>query len=158
MATTTNLKLTLLEGASVVDYNQINAYVKAFDALGKDYVTEVGTKGNYWYRIWKSGRCECGVDNRRYFDSLPLDRSWGGTTGIWITNGRIEPFGDYPRTFVARPYANICFNYCTEAASCLVIQSQTMGGTKAPAFVLGNSQSIVLHDVQLSIFCTGRIS
>lgn len=156
MAQTKNLKLTLLEGASVVDYNEINNYVKSFDALGLEYVTSKGTKGNWWYRVWNSGRCECGVDNRKYYDSLQITNRWGDT-GLWVTS-RINPFGNYPNTFTARPFANVCFNYCTEAASCIVIQSQTIGGTTSPSFVLANSGSSVLHDVQLSIFCTGNVS
>lgn len=157
MAETTNLKLTLLEGSSIVDYNQINAYVSALDNLGLDYVTEKGTSGNWWYRIWKSGRAECGVDNRQYWDSLALNNNWDWPP-LWIPAGRLAPFGKYPINFVARPYANVCFNYCKENASCIVIQSNTAGSTDAPSFVLAGSANVVLNWVQVSIFCTGRVS
>lgn len=157
MQETTNLRLNLLEGSSVVDYNEINAYVTAIDKLAVEFVREKGTSGNYWYRKWSSGRAECGVDNREFYKSLDLRTQYGGT-GLYIPSGRLNPFGQYPIHFLSRPYASVCFNYCNESASCVVIQSQTAGQTNAPSFVIANSGPVTLTSVQLSIFCTGRVS
>lgn len=156
MATTKNLGLTLLEGASVVDYNQINGYVNSLDKLGVEYVKTKGREGNYWFRTWSSGRAECGVDNRKFYESLNFGTQWG-QTGLYFSGGRLNPFGQYPVHFTDRPYANVCFNYCEEAASCVVIQSQTVGPVNAPSFILANSNPGVLTNIQLSIFCTGNV-
>ena len=158
MATTNNLRLELLEGESVVDYNQLNGWMSTIDQLGVEFVTKKGTSGNFWYRIWSSGRAECGVDNRLFFNSLSLNNS-----SIWPpfhvnSGGRLSPFGGYPINFVSRPYANICFNYCDQTASCIVIQSSQAGSQTAPSFVLANNSysTATLTNVQMSIFCVGN--
>lgn len=154
MAVTTNLRLSLIEGSDVVDYSVLNGWMNSIDKLGVEYVTKKGKYGDYWYRIWSSGRCECGVDNRWKYSSLTFAREWASS--LWIPSGRLNPFGDYPVNFVDRPYAAICFNYCSEEASCIVIQSSTGGPTHAPEFVLANNNRSTLTNVQLSIFCTGN--
>lgn len=157
MPTTTNLGLTLLEGQSLVDYNDINNYVKAIDSLGVDYVSRKGVDGNWWFRVWKSGRCECGVDNKAVYESVNLNTEWGGnkTTGLWVPSSRLQPWNSFPVNFVSRPYVNVCFNYCTENASCIVIQS-SVSLTNPPQFVIANSGRTILNDVQLSVNCTGN--
>lgn len=154
MSVTKNLRLNLIEGSDVVDYSVLNGWMNTIDNLGVEYVSKKGTYGDFWYRIWSSGRCECGVDNRLKYSSITFTNQW--TNGIWIPNGRLRPFGDYPVNFVSRPYAAICFNYCDEQASCIIIQSSTGGPTQTPEFVIGNSWNSTIHNVQLSIFCTGN--
>ena len=151
---TNNLRLYTLQGSDPVDYTVLNGWMENIDKLGVEYVTKKGTYGDWWYRLWSSGRCECGVDNRRKYDSLTIGTNY--TSNLWITNGRIRPFGEYPVNFVSRPYAAICFNYCQEQASLIIIQSSSVGPTQSPEFVIANSQPITLHDIQLSIFCTGN--
>lgn len=158
MASTSNLQLTLLEGSSVVDYNQLNTWANAIDRLGVDYVVEKGTYGNWWFRVWNSGRCECGVDNKQYFDSLAITDGTKWKPFYVNTGGRRSVFGDYPKPFKTRPYANICFNYCDEYASMVVLQANEGSTTKAPSFSLMNADSYTIHKVQLSIFCVGTLS
>lgn len=154
MASTPNLQLTLLEGSSVVDYNQLNSWANAMDRLGVDYVTEKGTRSNYWYRVWNSGRAECGVDNQKYYDSLAITN---GTKWkpFYVNGTRLSVFKNYPVNFKTRPYANICFNYCDEYASMIVLQGNEGSTTTAPSFSLMNADSYTIHNVQLSIYCVG---
>ena len=155
---TKNLGLYTLQGSDPVDYSVLNKWMENIDRLGVEYVTKYGKNGDWWYRIWSSGRCECGVDNRTKFESLTLNRPY--IPNLYIPAGRVRPFGDYPVNFLAgtRPYATICFNYCNQDASCIIIQSSTAGETQTPEFVIANSQAITLTGVQLSIFCTGNAS
>lgn len=154
MAVTNNFKLKFIEGSDVVDYNRINNYISTLDGLGTEYVLQCGTKGIWWYRKWSSGRAECGVDDSTFYKSLDL-RNGTDWKPFYIT-GRINPFGAYPFQFSSRPYASVCFNYCTEIASCVVIQSQTISAERAPDFVLAATGPVTLTNVHLSIFCTGR--
>ena len=64
MASTTNLEIEKLNSADYVSVEPINNAFDKLDALGVDYVTESGTSGEWWYRKWKSGRAECGIDQK----------------------------------------------------------------------------------------------
>lgn len=159
MASTPNLQLTLLEGASVVDFGQLNSWVNVLDRLGVEYVTDKGSggKGTWWYRKWSSGRAECGVDAYPLDYTLPIDHD-----DIWPplkTNAaRLPVFGNYPINFAERPYANICFNNCTSKASMIIIQSTTSSATQAPEFIVAGASAWhpTLVNAEFSIFCTGN--
>lgn len=155
MATTPKLGLTLLEGSSVVDYTQLNSWMSVIDNMGEDYVVQSGNKNYWWYRIWKSGRAECGIDNHRYFDSINIS-----DTGLWPplkVSSLQTSFGNYPLTFVARPHANICVNYSEPSATIMVIQKSQAGELQVPGYILANATTgqNYFTNVQLSIFCTG---
>lgn len=156
MAQTDNLKLTLLEGSSVVDYNQINDYARAIDKLGLDYVTASGKRGSWWYRLWKSGRAECGIDDLN-IGSVNVYRYQYAWAPFYVSD-RIDKWETYPLNFTSRPYANICFNYAEPSASCLIIQTTTSGYQDPPTFVIMNSASVIFSNVRCSIFCCGNAS
>ena len=160
MATTSYLNLTLLEGPSVVDYNSLNSWVQTIDRLGVEYVVKKGTKGEYWYRIWSSGRAECGIDNEKYYDSLRVDY-----TNVWpplrTPQRALTDFGNYPVQFTRRPSVTINLNYCYPESSWIVVQKAQSGSQTAPSYILAgcysSSQSYdaYLSSVQMSIFCVG---
>lgn len=104
MANTDKLGMTLIQGSDVVDYNTLNNNFQILDKLGVDYVIENGTKGEWWYRKWNSGRAECGVDARN-FGNVGFE---GWTyQGFHITT--LVTFGNYPFTFSTVPNTIVTF-------------------------------------------------
>lgn len=103
---TTNLGLTLIDPSDYVDPEPINENFKFVDKLAIDYVTEQGKSGEWWYRKWKSGRLECGVDSKQ-FESKPM-HAWGNSeNNLWATQQ--YSFGAYPFAFSSNPYYSVTF-------------------------------------------------
>lgn len=104
--TTTNLGLNIALGADKV--NPVEAFTRNFetiDKLGVDYVTKTGTSGEWWYRIWKSGRAECGIDTKTFETKTSV--GWGS---MWLADN--FSFGvNYPLTFSAPPFVTVLFRY-----------------------------------------------
>lgn len=104
--TTTNLGLSIASGSDLV--NPAEAFARNFEALDKlgiDYVTKTGTSGNWWYRIWKSGRAECGIDSKA-FDTM-TSHEWNSG---WYLCGPYQ-FEAYPITFSAPPFVTVLYRY-----------------------------------------------
>ena len=104
MSTTSNMGLTLINSSDLVSPDPINSNFTAVDVLGKDYVTSSGTSGSWWYRKWKSGRAECGIDNRS-FGSVSASIVYGNNTGLYCSKDLT--FGSYPFTFASVPMVYI---------------------------------------------------
>lgn len=105
MAQTANLKLNLAQASDLIDVN--SAFVDNFrtlDQLGIDYVIESKTKDNWWWRKWRGGRMEMGIDTQTFATQTLY--AWE-SSGMWIT----EPmsFGAYPVAFAKEPIAIIMF-------------------------------------------------
>jgi hypothetical protein len=104
--TTKNLGLNLTTGSDLVDpVSAFSNNFKKIDELGADYVIEQGKSGEWWYRKWNSGRCECGIDSKT-FDSK-TSNNWAGhgyLCGKWA-------FPAYPFTFSQPPFVTIMYRY-----------------------------------------------
>ena len=123
-------------------YIEIDPFNDAFDLIdvaGVDYVVEFGTRGEWWYRKWKSGRAECGIDYKS-FGSFELNRPW---TGSWYAGPRLT-FGAYPFTFKSRPYTSIKFMYdrnLNEGRTCQVMEGATKSTAISPSFYVVDGTS-----------------
>lgn len=101
---TKNLGLDIINASDYVSPTPINNNMNKIDALGVDYIVEKGTSGEWWYRKWKSGRAECGIDSKQ-FGQQTLTAAPEGS--LYITSDL--SFGAYPFSFAARPYTAIIF-------------------------------------------------
>jgi hypothetical protein len=63
---TSNLDLELVDLSDYVSPTPFNENFKKIDKLAADYIMESGKSGEYWYRKYKSGRMECGVDAKKF--------------------------------------------------------------------------------------------
>lgn len=104
--TTKNLGLNLTTGSDLVDpVSAFSNNFKKIDELGADYVIEQGKSGEWWYRKWNSGRCECGIDSKTFETKKSYD--WGGKgylCGSWS-------FPAYPFAFSQPPFVTILYRY-----------------------------------------------
>lgn len=103
MTNTTNMNIELINSSDYVDPSAINNGFEKLDALGIDYVTESGTSGEWWYRKWKSGRAECGIDSHTFPNSNM--NSW--YSGWYLTDH--YSFPAFPFAFAAVPHSTIMF-------------------------------------------------
>ena len=161
---TANLNLLKFEGSDTVNYNDFNGNFDIIDKMGVDYVTQKGTKGEWWYRVWRSGRAECGVDNLRVGNSGMS--AWESTrnnvktfTGFYISNAEFS-FGNYPVSFVAPPYRTFSLNYIDNHSNIhgWIIQQSTPGQTTSPRYKVVSTFSDDFNGIQVGVFCTGRTS
>lgn len=104
--TTKNLGLNLTTGSDLVDpVSAFSNNFKKIDKLGADYVIEQGKSGEWWFRKWNSGRCECGIDSKT-FDSM--------TSVDWVGHGYLcgpWSFPAYPFAFSQPPFVTIMYRY-----------------------------------------------
>ena len=147
MASTTNLEIEKLNSADYVSVDPIN---NALDKLGVDYVTESGTSDEWWYRKWKSGRAECGIDDKGFGD-VPHTDEW--RSGFYAS--KELKFGNYPITFKSRPFSQINFNSSTGHTSFLVNVTST-STTTAQAVKLVDPNSGTASAVHLGIYVCGK--
>lgn len=158
---TKNLGLTTFNENDLVDYHDFNGNWNKIDELGKDYVIDQGYAGNkyWWYRKWKSGRAECGVDNMAFSGTTALNNWMSAlpTGGLFYSNKEYT-FGNYPIQFQRRPYADCKVNYIGGSNSGIyvfTIQKSQIGGQTSPSFRIVTTTSGVLEGVQCSIYCVG---
>ena len=153
MATTTNLGITKLNSADYVSVDPINEALDTLDKLGVDYVTASGTSGEWWYRKWKSGRAECGIDSHN-FGTVNVDQAWGA---MFVSAN--QTFGAYPFSFAAKPHVNIQFQGSdageTGQQSYVAAASSTSTST-SPYFRLVDPYSNQHNNVLCSIKVEGR--
>lgn len=132
------MALDTINTSDYVSPTTINNNFTKLDPLGLDYVTARGTSGEWWYRKWKSGRAECGIDYKS-FGTLTM-REWGG--GGYITSE--ISFGAYPFAFAVRPYASVVFegDSLHSTRVCSIAMKHSTSTTTSPTFVVhdgGNS-------------------
>lgn len=131
--TTSNLGLSTVDSSDYISPDPFNANFEKIDALGKDYVTESGTSGEWWYRKWKSGRAECGIDYKQFAKTqFNLD-----STGNLYMTPRMS-FGAYPFSFASRPFVTISFegdvSYSGRGSFC--VQEHNNSTTTSPKFAI----------------------
>lgn len=153
MSTTSNLGLNLVTSADFVDPD--TAFVKNFekiDTLGLDYITNKGTTGNWWWRQWKSGRMEMGVDSQT-FSTFSL-QTWGAMFMSDPLN-----FGGYPKTFSNEPLPIIMFRKDDNGNLGGIIHvsgsDQTDLKSKCPNFRMVDAANNTYKNPKFGIYVTG---
>lgn len=130
---TTNLGLDIINSSDYVSPTPINNNMNKLDALGVDYVVAQGKSGEWWYRKWKSGRAECGIDSKQFGEV-----SWRQTAIGYVSSDL--SFGAYPFSFVSRPYTSIVFegdlNYATRGSFC--VSKHSTSTTLSPTFFIAD--------------------
>ena len=151
MASTVNLEIEELNSADHVSVEPINNAFDKLDALGVDYVTESGTSGEWWYRRWKSGRAECGIDQKT-FDEVKLD-TWGS---LYISQE--YTFGALPFTFAAVPYVGIMFIKSTsgKAGGIIHVRATSATASKCPNFSVTDALNTNYGKPTFGCFVSGR--
>lgn len=152
MTSTTNLGLDVINASDYISPEVINKNFSKVDAVGKDYIVEQGTSGEWWYRKWKSGRAECGIDYKDFGDQNFASRGWSSFYGTDYMN-----FGAYPFAFSKRPYTSIRFLYDSVLGSgrlSFVVEGSTQSTTTAPSFFLADASSGACHPF-FGIFVAG---
>ncbi len=154
MASTTNLDIEKLNSADYVSVDGINAALDKLDKLGVDYIVEQGTSGEWWYRKWRSGRAECGVDDKN-FGNVDHKNEWGGM----YTSSTNLSFGAYPVTFASRPFASISFNSNGTGTthSSFVIYRSTADTSKSPSFGIADPNSGTVEGCHFGIYACGMV-
>ena len=152
MASTTNLGIDLLNSSDYVSVDPINNAIEKLDELGADYVVASGTSDGWWYRKWKSGRAECGVDIKD-FGTISYKTAWGG---LYRSDASYS-FGAYPFAFAAKPYVNVTFlaSSSPKQASFVVLQS-TSDTASAPKFFFVDPYAETADNVCFGIHVVGR--
>jgi hypothetical protein len=151
MASTTNLEIEKLNNADYVSVEPINDAFDKLDALGVDYVTESGTSGEWWYRKWKSGRAECGIDQKT-FDKVRLT-AWGS---LYISQS--YTFGSLPITFAAVPYVGIMFvkSSSGRAGGIIHVRATSATASKCPDFSVTDATEADYGQPTFGCFVSGR--
>ena len=150
MANTTHLQLQKINSSDFVSPEPINNNMDKLDALGIDYIVQQGTSGEWWYRKWKSGRAECGIDNKN-FGSAVL-RPWGNIFSSYDAFS----FGAYPFAFKSAPFVSISPSSTNnEAFYGIASANSTSPTTLSPYFDLWRSDKVDINKAIVSIFVTG---
>lgn len=149
---TTNLAMTVINASDYVSPDPINANFEILDALGVEYVTDAGTVGEWWYRKWKSGRLECGIDDKNFGD-LPHTTAWGS-----MYSTAQKSFGAYPFAFASRPFVMVTFNSTTGGTdhASYVATVATASTTDSPKFFLVDPNSNTAKATHFGIYVCGK--
>lgn len=146
-----NMGLETIDSSDYVSPTPINNNFQKLDALGLDYVVESGRSGEWWYRKWKSGRAECGIDDKN-FGTVSVTKAWGAL----FQSGQMS-FGAYPFSFAARPLSTITLNYSDNTLhSSYVALVTTNSTTQAPKFTIMDPFSGSPNNVHFGIYVCGR--
>lgn len=148
---TNNLGLESVDPSDYVSPTPFNANFEKLDALGLDYVTASGKSGEWWYRKWKSGRMECGIDDKNFGD-VSIAQSWGG---MYVSNSM--DFGAYPFAFASRPFAAIVFQSTTGGKHYGYVSYVSSTSTStAPKFVLVEVHPGTEKSAHFGLYACGR--
>lgn len=128
-----NMGLETIDSSDYVSPTPINNNFQKLDALGVDYIVEQGTSGEWWYRKWKSGRAECGIDSKSFGNQNMETSSVGGSNMYRTTD---LTFGAYPFSFAARPYVEVSFEGDTQnsARTAFTAKKNSTSTTMSPTF------------------------
>jgi hypothetical protein len=153
MSATTNLEIEKLNSADYVSVDPINNALDKLDKLGVDYVTESGTSGEWWYRKWKSGRAECGID-RKNFGTIEHKSAWGAM----YSSGTKSWGSSYPVTFSSAPMATVSFLYNGSGSThcSFVALESTNSTTTPPKFALIDPNSGTAENANFGIYVCGK--
>lgn len=148
---TNNLGLESVDLSDYVSPTPFNANFEKLDALGLDYVTASGKSGEWWYRKWKSGRMECGVDDKNFGD-ISITQPWGGM----YVSGSMD-FGAYPFAFAFRPFTAIVFQSTTGGKHYGYVSYVSSTSTSTtPKFVLVEVHTGTEKSAHFGLYACGR--
>lgn len=103
---TANLGLAIINASDYVSPTPINNNMDKIDKLGVDYIVAQGKSGEWWYRKWKSGRAECGIDYKDFGQKSMIQ--WNSGNGVFYATDQMT-FGAYPFAFASAPFKVISF-------------------------------------------------
>lgn len=147
----TNMGLVNIDPSDYVSPDTINENFNKLDALGLDYIVESGKSGEWWYRKWKSGRAECGIDYKN-FGNVAHTTAW---KSLFISSQL--NFGAYPFAFASRPFTSISFESVSGAEHVSYISYvSTNSTTTSPKFVLVDPNSGTANSACFGIYVCGR--
>ena len=150
MANTTNLQLQKINSSDFVSPDPINNNMDKLDALGVDYITSKGTSGEWWYRKWKSGRAECGIDNKSFGEAVL--QPWGN---IYSSYDGFS-FGAFPFAFEQAPFVSITSSSTNNSAYYgITVMASSSPTTLSPRFDLWRADKVDISNAIISIFVTG---
>ena len=135
--------LESIDSSDYVSPTPINNNFAKLDALGRDYVVESGKSGEWWYRKWKSGRAECGIDWKDFGNQkLHMDANLGNayeTTDL--------SFGAYPFSFTKRPFAHVQWEGDANVTwrGAYAVTRHTTSTTQSPSFFIVDWISQDMH-------------
>lgn len=138
------MSLDTINGSDYVSPEIINKNFNKLDALGVDYVVSQGKSGQWWYRKWKSGRAECGVDYKDFGNQTLAPSAWSGN--MYATANM--SFGAYPFAFSSRPYTSIQYLNDSVMGSyrvSFVASGASTSTTTSPSFYLIDASSGSCH-------------
>lgn len=146
-----NMGLVNIDPSDYVSPTDINNNFNKLDVLGLDYVVASGKSGEWWYRKWKSGRAECGIDDKD-FGNVSHTTQW---SNVFIS-AELN-FGAYPFSFASRPFATITFNSNTGTVHRSYISYvSTTSTTTSPKFNLVDPNSGTANAAHFGIYVVGR--
>lgn len=146
-----NMGLVNIDSSDYVSPTDINNNFKKLDVLGLDYVTESGKSGEWWYRKWKSGRAECGIDYKVFGNKSLTDLY---TSFLFRTSDMT--FGAYPFSFSSRPYVSVSFAGDTNSTrGAFPVLRHTTSTTTSPTFFMVAFNDSSDMNVSASIFVSG---
>lgn len=149
---TNYMGLSSIDSSDYVSPKDINDNFQILDKLGLDYVVESGKSGEWWYRKWKSGRAECGIDDKN-FGNVAHTTQWTSNTFI---SAELN-FGAYPFSFASRPFTTVTFNSNTGGTHRSYISYvSTTSTTTSPKFNLVDPNSGTANEAHFGIFVVGR--
>ena len=149
--TADNLGLSYINGSDYVSPKPINDNFKKLDALGLDYVVLTGYSGEWWFRKWKSGRAECGIDTKN-FGNVVHKTPWSN----WFISVDLS-FGAFPFAFAAPPFVSISFNGSSDARHRSYISYRGANSTTmSPAFNIVDPNSSTAENAYFGIYVNGR--
>lgn len=159
MANTNNLGMTIINGSDVVDYNVLNTNFQLLDKLGLDYIQESGTNGTWWYRKWKSGRAECGIDDKN-FGTVNHTKAWVNTkskdVNLFIANEDLT-FGAFPFNFTSIPMVVVTFlksDAPTEWGTMIYVGGSSL--SQSPKFNYADGGEKQMTNAHFGIYAMGR--
>lgn len=147
----TNMGLVNIDPSDYVSPDTINENFNKLDVLGLDYIVESGYSGEWWYRKWKSGRAECGIDYKN-FGNVAHTTPW---KSLFIS-AQLS-FGAYPFAFASRPFTSISFESASNGEHDSYISYVTTDSTTtSPKFVLVDPNSKTANEAHFGIYVCGR--
>lgn len=157
MATTKNLALSKINGSDVVNPSVFNTNYDILDKLGVDYITSRGTSNGWWFRKWKSGRAECGIDDKN-FGTIALNNQVGSAKLEGWKCSAQKTFGNFPFAFKSRPFVSIVLNSSSPGVQACYVSQQNSTSTKAsPKFRLVGSTAKTFTNAHFGIYVCGSI-
>lgn len=148
-----NLGLSYINGSDYVSPTPINNNFRKLDELGLDYIVLSGYSGEWWFRKWKSGRAECGIDHKE-FGTQKMENL--GVNNVMYRT-QYNTFGAYPFAFATRPYVSLAFegDLTDSTRGSFAVAQHSTSTTTSPYFFIVDWDKKDMSPV-VGIYVTGR--